>query len=57
MLKIHKDREDCWSVLAYCDCCDGGWHWMMTSMGPDAEQSANEWMMSFKKILEKEKTT
>ena len=52
MLKIQKDGEDCWSVLASCDC---GWHWMMTSMGPDAEKSANEWM-NFEKILAKETT-
>jgi hypothetical protein len=51
MLKIEQDGADCWSVLA-AD-CEGEWHWMMTSMGPDAEKSANEWMDSLSKILEK----
>jgi hypothetical protein len=55
MLKIEQDGADCWSVLAAgCNCCEDGWHWMMTSMGQDAEKSATEWMDSLSKILEKD---
>jgi hypothetical protein len=51
LLKIEKNGADCWSVLANCE---GEWHWIMTTMGPDAMKSANEWMNSLSKILEKE---
>ena len=42
--KIERDGENCWSVWMVCDCCDNGWHWIMTSMGPDAEADAKRWM-------------
>ena len=49
LMKTTKDRDDCWSVWA----SDGEeWHWLMTSMGPSAEEDANRWMSNMSKVME-----
>lgn len=50
--KITQDGENCWSVWVVCGCCDNGWHWLMTSMGPNAKEDANRWMSNMSKVME-----
>lgn len=52
LMKATKDTDDCWSVWA-SDCSEG-WHWLMTSMGPNAEEDANRWMSNMSKAMENE---
>ena len=52
LMKTTKDRDDCWSVWA--SDCDGDWYWLMTSMGPSAEEDANRWMSNISKEMDNE---